>query len=362
MVSTIGAYIIAAGVLIFLIDLARNFRPTGGQNAGNIWNAGTLEWLPNDNYGVRSIPIVMTQEPLWEQQDLAEDVQAGRYYLPNAPTGGRETIVTSPIDARPQYVLQMPGPSWPPVLAAFGTAGFFLLLTVKLTVPAFLSGILAVVMVFKWMWDTDPAPVPESVDIGGGIRLPTTMTGPSSHSWWAMVVLILVSGSIFGSMLFSYLFLWTVSPDVWPQSGSLPSVVWPLASSGLLVASAGGIAWLSNSLKRGNAKTKMLIVMPAAVVLLLASVVVDMFSQMQTGLRPQDSAYGAAVFTISGLQAFFTVIVAMMGMYTLVRSRKGLLDERRRATFDNTMLFWYYTVMQGLIGMGLTHFFPRLTG
>jgi cytochrome c oxidase subunit I+III len=41
----------------------------------------------------------------------------------------------------------MPGPSWPTVLAAFGTAAFFLLLTVKLVVPALISGVFAVAMV-----------------------------------------------------------------------------------------------------------------------------------------------------------------------------------------------------------------------
>ena len=68
-------------------------------NAGNIWNAGTLEWLPNGNYSNRSVPIVTSREPLWDQPGLAENVDAGRYYLPNAPTGGRETIVTSPVTA-----------------------------------------------------------------------------------------------------------------------------------------------------------------------------------------------------------------------------------------------------------------------
>src|SRR5919112_630623 len=58
MVSTIGAFMIAAGVAIFLVDLARNFRFASEENAGNVWNAGTLEWLPNGNYATRSIRSV----------------------------------------------------------------------------------------------------------------------------------------------------------------------------------------------------------------------------------------------------------------------------------------------------------------
>ena len=31
---------------LFLFDLARRFRMSSEDNAGNVWNAGTLEWLP----------------------------------------------------------------------------------------------------------------------------------------------------------------------------------------------------------------------------------------------------------------------------------------------------------------------------
>jgi cytochrome c oxidase subunit I+III len=365
MVSTIGAYMIAAGVLVFLIDLVLNLRLGGGKNAGNVWNAGTLEWLPSGNYATRSIPIVTSREPLWDQPGLAEDVRQGRYYLPNAPTGGRETVITSAIDARPQYLLQMPGPGWPPMLAAIGTAGFFLFLTVKLVLPAMLSGILAVVMLLRWLWSTDPGPSQPPVDIGGGIRLPVYMNGGASHSWWAMVVLILVSGSIFASLLFSYLFLWTVSPEVWPRAGDmLPSSAWPAVSAAMLLASAGLVAWAGRRLRQQATSGHWIFhaALLAAITLLVAAFGTELYGHLQSGLRPQQSAYGAAVYMVVSLQGFFVLIMIFMGLYTVARKACGLLHAQRRATFDNTMLFWYYTVAQGLIGLALVHAFPRLIG
>ena len=77
--------------------------------------------------------------------ELADDVEAGRYFLPGAPTGGRETLVTSPIEAAPQYLLQVPGPSWRSFFAALFTAAFFLLLTVKLVVAGALPAA-------RWRW------------------------------------------------------------------------------------------------------------------------------------------------------------------------------------------------------------------
>ena len=158
LVSTIGAFMIAAGVALFLIDLARNFRFAIEHHAGNVWNAGTLEWLPTGAYGTRSIPKVTSREPLWDQPGLAEEVEAGGHYLPGAPTGGLETIVGSPLDARPQYLLQLTGPSWMPIGAAAFTAAFFLLLTLKQVPPAIVCGAIALAMIVRWMWDTDRGP------------------------------------------------------------------------------------------------------------------------------------------------------------------------------------------------------------
>ena len=131
LVSSLAAVLIAAAVALFLVDVARHLRLTDKVDV-NPWNAATLEWLPLGNYGARSTPLVESREPLWDRPSLREEVDRGEHYLPGTVTGRRETIVTSPIAARPQYVAILPGPGWPPVLAAVGTAAFFLLLTVKL--------------------------------------------------------------------------------------------------------------------------------------------------------------------------------------------------------------------------------------
>ena len=58
MISTLGAFLFAAGVLVFLVDLARNLRPTVSEPVGDIWKGASLEWLHNHVYGPRSIPLV----------------------------------------------------------------------------------------------------------------------------------------------------------------------------------------------------------------------------------------------------------------------------------------------------------------
>src|SRR3546814_469934 len=102
LVSTAGAFVLGLAVLLFLVDLARNFRFTVDDDAGNTYGGGTLEWLPTGLYSTRSIPVVRSRSPLWDNPELAREVAEGRHFLPTSATGLRETLITSPVRAEPQ--------------------------------------------------------------------------------------------------------------------------------------------------------------------------------------------------------------------------------------------------------------------
>ena len=360
LISTGGAFLFAAGVLVFLFDLARNLRPTLSEAAGDLWKAGTLEWLPNHVYGPRSIPRVESREPLWDQPGLADDVDRGRYHIPGSATGERETIVTSPIEAEPQYLLRLPGPGWTPLLAAVGTAGFFMLLTVKMVALAALSGVLAVAMIVIWMWRSDPAPGAPAA-IGHGIVLPTYASGPLSTSWWAMGVLLLVAGSLYLSFFFSYLYLWTVSPQVWPRPEVLAPAMWPALCAVLLLISSG-LIWIAGRALHGGVRGRVAFVAftALAVVALAGALIVDVTAHWNAGLRPDADAHGAMMFVAAVLQLQLVLAVAAMAGFAIARRIADRLDAERRVVFDNLSLLWHYTVGQGLFGLALVHGFPRL--
>ena len=362
LISTFGAFVVAGGVLLILVDLARNLRPTLQDSAGNVWKAGTLEWMENHVYGARSVPHVDSREPLWTHPTMTDDVHEGRYYLPGSVTGARETIVTSPVEGAPQCVMRLSGPGWAHVLAAVFTAAFFLLLTVKLVTAAIVSGVLAVVMILAWMWDSDPASA-GTVDIGGGIRLPTYVSGPTHPAWWAMIVLILVAGALYLSYVFAYLYLWTVSPQGWPSADALPDAPGPAAAAGLLVASGLALAAASRVLSRKDRFRGALAALVAfGVITLVAALALDIWTQWRGGLRPEASGYAAMVYANAVLQGQIVAAIVVMAGFMLARLAAGRLDGSRRVVFDNLAILWWYAVGQGLVGLALTHGFPRLVG
>ena len=363
LLSTVGAFVIAAGIFIVLLDIALHLR-SGDKVHANVWNAPSLEWLPFDNYSMRSIPFVRHRDPLWAHPELAAEVDSGQHYLPGTATGARETIVTSPLEARPQYLMILTGDSWLPLLAGAGTAAFFLFLTVKLMVPAIVGGVVALAAILGWLWETDRGPLRGPVGIGGGIELPLNTPGPVSHSWWAMIVLILVDATVFASLLFGYFYLWTVSRDTWPPAGmSLPAWGWPIVAAALWLASSAGIAAARRMLARkGRQHWPFTFALLFAILMMCCALAVDVYSHWQTGLDPRHHAYGAVIYAALAYQGLHVFILFVMAVYTLARLWRGLLDRARRVTFDNTRLLWHYMVGQGVVGLIAFHAMPRILG
>ena len=360
LVSSLGSVLIAAAVALLLLDIGRHLRSGGAEVDTDPWRAGTLEWLPHAGYGMRSIPRVESRYPLWDRPELRDEVKRGEHYLPGTVTGRRETLVTSPRRAEPQYIAILPGPGWPPLLAAVGTAAFFLLLTVKLLWLAVAGGILALVMLLVWAWGTDPGPGDGPAPVARGLSLPVYMTGRSAHSWWAMIVIMVVLGATFGSLAFAYVYLGLRAPVGWPAPGSsLPWGGWPALAAGAWLASSALMAAASRALRAGAMGWLHFLVAGGAG-LMLGAIAVEAFGHLRVGLAPARHAYDATVATILCVQAATAATALVLALYALARVWRGLLDGTRRVTFDNMLLLWHYTVGQGLVGLGLVHLVPRL--
>jgi len=363
MLSTLGAYTLAAGVLLFMVDAFRTLRRPS-RDHGDPWRAGTLEWLPSREYGARSIPQVDSRYPLWRQPGLPQAVDAGRHWLPGTVFGGRETLVTGWRDARPMHLLRLPTDSWCPLAAAAGTAGFFLLLTVSQTLPAFACGVIAVACILRWLWDSDRPPPAAMADVGHGLRLPVGAQGRASHSWWAMIVLIAVDMTIFVSLLYTHVHL-AMASDVCPPPGAtLPAARWPLGAALLLAAGSAAMALATHALHTADARGQRLLrlLMALAMVSAAASAALDIGGHLLAGLDPRAQGWSASVGMLLGYQAFHIAVLLLMGGYVLVRSWSGRLQPAARATIDNTAPMWHCVTAQGILGALTVQLVPRLLG
>jgi cytochrome c oxidase subunit 1 len=119
--ATIGAYMIAASVLLFMVNVARTLR--GNDHApANPWGAGTLEWSvpsPPPPHNFDSIPVVHGRDPLWEPS-------AQPAFVAGIAADAREVLVTTVLDAKPDLRPLFPNPSIWPFLSAVATTVLFI--------------------------------------------------------------------------------------------------------------------------------------------------------------------------------------------------------------------------------------------
>jgi cytochrome c oxidase subunit I+III len=346
LVSTVGGFLTAAGIAAFLLDYTLQWR-FGPRASRNPWEGGTLEWAlpyPVPSYNFASQPRLETGTPLWADPALASRIEHGEFYLAHRDVSRREMLVTGAARAEPEQVVVLPGNTWVPLVAAVFTGLFFVGVLAQVYPLAALGVALAAATFVFWAWQGASDVAERDMDAGLGTRLPLQWTVKTSPGWWGTATALLASAALYGSLLFAYLFLWTVSP-AWPPAGfrdvgfALPA----LALAALLASSA------AMHLRRHGAA--------AALAVLAAGL--ETFALYGSGLTATAHAYSAVVWTLWAFELVYIGIALIMAAFALRRASKGYAEAHVGAV---TTLFWHYTVIQWVAGFAVVHGFPFLAG
>ena len=152
MLATLGGYLFAIGVLLFIVNVVRSAK-RGPPAGADPWGGASLEWLvpsPPPAYNFAVIPVITSRDPLWEQ--TLEELQGGEDDPSRTLTNGRETIATTVARAQPDAILHMPEDSIWPLLLALSLALICYACLLNVTIVSILAGILAAVSVGGWFW------------------------------------------------------------------------------------------------------------------------------------------------------------------------------------------------------------------
>jgi cytochrome c oxidase subunit I+III len=321
-----------------------------------------MEWampMPPPSYNFASQPALPLRHPLWDAPELPATIAAGRHALADAGHGRRETLGTDPVTGRPREVFHLPGSSWLPLGASLLLAALCILLLLKLYLVALAVGAAVAAVLLRWSWLNGGHPCmsgTEHADLPDGLKLHThTFDGPGL---WGMGLTMLADASLYGSLVFGWLFLWTVAPS-WQPPAASPIGTWPLLGVAALLGAGrwsmhgvvqrlrgcrdAGDAPADGASTVGRATPALLGSLWTAAGCALAAAAGLVALLVLAPLAPTRSAHDAMLAFLLSFLLLHTVLAAVLSVLQALRVRRGHVGAA--APYEPVVVgsFWSFT-------------------
>ncbi|MCP1677197.1 cytochrome c oxidase subunit I+III [Natronocella acetinitrilica] len=344
LLSSVGGFIMAAGVAMIILDIALHFR-FGRPAPRNPWNADTLEWAtgtPPVSYNFASLPDIRTRHPLWASPDLHDSIAAGAHGLTDISHGRRETYGSDAITGKVREVIHLSGNSWWPLFAALALAVVCISLLIRVYPLALLGIAVALVFLLRWSWENGAHPCAAPLLDDEHHDPPLHSRTTNGPGLWGMVVTLMANGTFYLSLIFGWLYLWTASPG-WTVPDGEPIALWLVVASGVALT----VAWVDyegavRALRRGvdqglQGRFWRIGVMGSVHAVLL------LWALWNASLAPTELAHDAVLLVMLLYVLGHGSLATLLTLMQAVRVGRGYVG--RRVPYEPVVLrpFWVYT-------------------
>jgi len=344
-VSSVGSFVMAIGFGLVLLDFALHFR-FGQAFRRNPWRAQTLEWAmptPPPAYAFASLPHVQARADTLRPDDIGADLAAGRGYLGFVREGRMETLAVEAIGGSVEQVVELPRPSYLPLITALATGVFFLAMLFKVYWIAAVAPLPIVGLFLRWTVGRGRREDTGLEPIGRGVSVPSHFESRGAPSVWATLFALVANATLFASLAFGGLFLWVSAPG-WPAPGMpRPDLLSSLAI--LAVLGIGGFG-AAAGVKAGAAGRKG----PQALTAMLHAAGAGYFAWSAASI-PDPTAHAAAatVFVALCYAALHAVIGLVFACYGLWRIAAGWVSPARLLDLRIGLLVHLYAFAAGAV-------------
>jgi heme/copper-type cytochrome/quinol oxidase subunit 3 len=333
LISTIGAYILGIGVLLFVLNIytsLRNGRPAND----NPWGAGSLEWAttsPPPAYNFAMLPVVESRYPVWDTPDNVNS------YVFEESLERRETLGSTVLDAEPEMRVWLPNDSSIPFIAAFVLILQFVSQMWSLTFVVVFT-LLFLVVLAAWFWPRGRELSTEWVKEGPANALPVSAVvkkekGQYPPMYYGMVFLALVEAAEMFGTIVTYFYLRSGTNDWPPGDLPLPQLLLPTIGTLLLLASVIPSKLEDKAIKKNDIRM-VIIYMLITVVLQAAFIGVFWYHLHSLTFKWDDNAYASIYWISIILTLIFTGGTVFEGIYIIIQAFRGQYDKDRHWALD----------------------------
>ena len=398
LISTVGAFVLAIGVLLFLVNLVLSLR--SGREAGpDPWRGDTLEWSessPPVNAQFGRIPVVRSRHPLWDQttllpvdEDDPEVVRAARE-LDHAPSRWRGSLVVGVLDGRPLALVHLPRRSWWPFVMSLGFTVLFVSALVEVLWIALLGLGVTIVAIVGWFWPVDTeseaiaelysptlegprggrlsvptdAPAPVGDDAEGvlpptSVRMPLAVGDRSANGYWGTGVLVAIIVTALLTFVSSYFYLGRGATPI--RASDAPPLGMALLAAALALAGGAASRWLTHTVDNRDEPARRWPLLAAFVVFaLLTWLAFPVWGA--TGLDAARSGQASGVLGLVGFAGLVALAAAGILAAALLWAWTRPHDPRGRGVALNASLVCYSGAFTWLVVVGVVHVWPRVVG
>ncbi|MGE3772699.1 MAG: cytochrome ubiquinol oxidase subunit I, partial [Gammaproteobacteria bacterium] len=193
--------------------------------------------------------------------------------------------------------------------------------------------------------------------VGRGLVLPLYVSGNHAPGWWAVCITMLADASAFAALVFGYFYYWTIDEGFLDRAAHGTGAGWASAAAVTMIVAWASTLWAARANRQGQVAHSRMLLGVAALAGALATYCM-LAVPASTDLVPTAHVYDATVWLVAGWTALHLGVGLLMAVYCLARSAAGLLTPVYDADLRNTMLYWHFTLGQGLAALAMLVLFP----
>ena len=317
-------------------------------------------------YGFRKLPIVHSRHPNWDTKSKPVDARTEKLIdtMQHYPREYRAQLATSVIDAQPEEIYRVAGPSIWPFCSALAIAVMTLFLVFSQYWFALIGLIVSLLTIVAWHSDTDDYSNPDEErafeeEYGVALR----PHGSRAIARWGILLTVLTLATALITLLFSYLYL-RLTPAQWPPENiPLPEPLLPGIALVFLLLSAIPMWMAARAVNQDN-RSRLQTGSLAVLVLGALYVALNLYSYPQLGFDHTTQAFGSIFFLLAAFQLLSALVgIVMLGasLFGFVWGARHPEEARpsRHQSITDIALYWYYIVAAGLITYLFLYIVPQ---
>jgi cytochrome c oxidase subunit I+III len=336
-----------------------------GRNAGrNPWGASELEWSqdsPPKNFGYSVLPIVRSRHPLWSQESLADGPEHTKNLVQDLarwPLTWRAVLVTSALDAKPEEIFRVSGPSIWPFLTAVSLVTVFGAEIFELRPLALLGIVGLVISIVGWNWPEKTVTTTEEEEaFAQKHNIPVRPYGSRTVNRGGMWLFILILGIALTTLLLSYFYIRLENPIWPPQNLPMPTLTRVGIATLPLLLNAAALHWALRQLHK-NEQSRLRAGLGVAFLLEVSTAVLLIYDFSQLTFDWSTNAYGSLFWVIGGFLLLLLLIGLGMNIFVQAWAWRGIYSPERFTPVENTAVFWTAMIAFWVVTIGVLYISP----